>query len=172
MHTPENGGWPRDFVTEKYADQISAILAQWSSDLLQSPQDLSAIEKFFCQPFSDLLCGQVTPSCGVRVEDRGPSQYIHPGDCARRRRVLAGTAVCHGRLFEDSYAEFQVTSIDAASIAVGAAISRSTADSQSDMNWVATGHDFYANNAWVYWQLTWEQSASVSSALRTGLATV
>src|SRR6266851_1496015 len=34
-----------DFVTEKYADQIAAILAQWSSGLLQSPQDVAAIEK-------------------------------------------------------------------------------------------------------------------------------
>ena len=31
-----------DFVTEKYADQIAAILAQWSSGLLQSPQDVSS----------------------------------------------------------------------------------------------------------------------------------
>src|SRR5271169_206351 len=33
-----------DFVTEKYADQIAAILCQWSSDLQRSPQDLKAIK--------------------------------------------------------------------------------------------------------------------------------
>src|SRR5258708_13964389 len=41
-----------DFVTEKYADQISAILAQWSSGLLRSPQDMSAIEKVLHPNFS------------------------------------------------------------------------------------------------------------------------
>jgi hypothetical protein len=33
------------FITEKYQDQIAAILAEWSSSLLQSPQDTRAVEK-------------------------------------------------------------------------------------------------------------------------------
>src|ERR1700720_4856054 len=41
-----------DFVTEKYADQIATILAQWSSHLLQSPQDVAAIEKALLPNFS------------------------------------------------------------------------------------------------------------------------
>src|SRR5260370_18831442 len=41
-----------DFVTEKYADQIASILAQWSSDLLQSPQDVSTIKKPLLPNFS------------------------------------------------------------------------------------------------------------------------
>src|ERR1700687_5366731 len=41
-----------DFVTEKYADEIAAILAQWSLSLLQSPQDVSAIEKVLLPNFS------------------------------------------------------------------------------------------------------------------------
>jgi len=41
-----------DFVTEKYADQIAAILARWSSGLLQSPQDVGAVEKVLLPNFS------------------------------------------------------------------------------------------------------------------------
>src|ERR1700680_9123 len=41
-----------DFVTEKYADEIAAILAQWSSGLLRSRQDVSAIEKVLLPNFS------------------------------------------------------------------------------------------------------------------------
>src|ERR1700675_2780217 len=41
-----------DFVSEKYADQITAILAQWSSGLLHSPQDVRAIEKGLLPNFS------------------------------------------------------------------------------------------------------------------------
>jgi hypothetical protein len=40
------------FVTEKYQDQIAAILAEWSSSLLQSPQDTGAIEKALTLNFS------------------------------------------------------------------------------------------------------------------------
>ena len=41
-----------NFVTEKYADQIAAILAEWSSSLLQSPQDMRAIGKVLTSDFS------------------------------------------------------------------------------------------------------------------------
>ncbi|MGA9900616.1 MAG: hypothetical protein WBQ39_01665, partial [Terriglobales bacterium] len=41
-----------DFVSEKYADQIAAIFAEWSAALLQSPQDLKAIEKVLLTNFS------------------------------------------------------------------------------------------------------------------------
>src|SRR5271155_4239128 len=41
-----------DFVTEKYANEIAAILAQWSSGLLQSPQDVSPIARVLLPNFS------------------------------------------------------------------------------------------------------------------------
>src|SRR4029077_11669852 len=41
-----------DFVAEKYVDQIAAILARWSSGLLRSPQDVSAVEKILHPNFS------------------------------------------------------------------------------------------------------------------------
>src|SRR5712692_7756751 len=41
-----------DFVTEKYADQIAAICAQWSLGLLQSPQEVQAVEEVLAANFS------------------------------------------------------------------------------------------------------------------------
>src|SRR5450631_2628292 len=41
-----------DFITEQYADEIAAILAQWSSGLLRSPQDVSGVEKVLLPNFS------------------------------------------------------------------------------------------------------------------------
>ncbi|HLB88636.1 MAG TPA: hypothetical protein VJK29_13380, partial [Terriglobales bacterium] len=41
-----------DFVTEKYADQIAAILAEWSAGLLESPQEMQAVEKVLTSDFS------------------------------------------------------------------------------------------------------------------------
>ena len=40
------------FVSEKYHDQIAAILAQWSSSLLQNSHDLAPIGKAFSDNFS------------------------------------------------------------------------------------------------------------------------
>ena len=40
-----------DFITEKYADDIAAILAAWSASLEQSPQDVQAIAKVLALTF-------------------------------------------------------------------------------------------------------------------------
>src|SRR2546429_8661068 len=41
-----------EFVTEKYQDQISAILSQWSAELLQSPQATTALERVMARSFT------------------------------------------------------------------------------------------------------------------------
>ena len=40
-----------DFVTEKYHDEIAAILAEWTANLLESPQRMQAIEKVLAPGF-------------------------------------------------------------------------------------------------------------------------
>jgi hypothetical protein len=40
-----------EFVSEKYHDQIAAILAEWSSSLLRSPRQLTAIENVLATDF-------------------------------------------------------------------------------------------------------------------------
>ena len=41
-----------DFITEKYADQIAAILAEWSASLLQSASETREIAKVLTADFS------------------------------------------------------------------------------------------------------------------------
>src|SRR5271156_4019198 len=41
-----------DFDTEKYHDQVAAILSEWSSQLLESPQKTAAMEKAMASNFS------------------------------------------------------------------------------------------------------------------------
>src|ERR1700690_4372677 len=41
-----------EFGTEKYVDQIGAVLAQWSASFLKSPEDVSAIGKILASDFS------------------------------------------------------------------------------------------------------------------------
>jgi tetratricopeptide (TPR) repeat protein len=40
-----------DFITERYHDQIAAILADWSANLLESPKGLQAVEKVLAPSF-------------------------------------------------------------------------------------------------------------------------
>jgi hypothetical protein len=40
------------FVTEKYAEQIEAILAEWGAGLRQSPRDVRALEKVLGDHFT------------------------------------------------------------------------------------------------------------------------
>ena len=41
-----------DFISEKYVDQVSAIMEKWSSGLLESPQKFVAFENVLLPSFS------------------------------------------------------------------------------------------------------------------------
>src|ERR1700675_1783927 len=40
-----------DLITERYHDQMAAVLAQWRANLLESPKGLQAIEKVLAPSF-------------------------------------------------------------------------------------------------------------------------
>ncbi len=149
-----------DFVTEKYADQIAAILAQWSSALLESPQDLSAVERVLSPNFS---------GSSPRPVD---SRIVRPGPAIEVRRNSFGQETALGRaaflqelrsvmsgFWKILAAEFQVTGIDARSIPV-AALSSGQLQTCIRYELVATGQNFYREQRVGYWQLAWEWSAT------------
>jgi tetratricopeptide (TPR) repeat protein/peroxiredoxin len=149
-----------DFVAEKYAEQIAAILAQWSSALLQSPQDVAPIEKVLLPSFSG--------SSPRPVESR----IVRPGPAieARHNTFKRETALGRDAFLQELRsvltgfskiltAEFQVTTIDAGSTP-SAALSPGPLQTRIRYELVAGGHDFYREQRVGYWQLSWEQSAS------------
>src|SRR5208282_3618519 len=101
-----------DFVTEQYADQIAAILAQWSSGLLQSPQDLGAIGKVLLPNFS----GASPQPADSRVVRPGPPIEIRH-NTFRTETTLGRDAFLHelhsamSAFSNVLTAEFQVTGI-------------------------------------------------------------
>jgi tetratricopeptide (TPR) repeat protein len=151
-----------DFVTEKYADEIAVILTQWSSGLLQSPQDVAAVEKVLLPNFS---------GSSLRPAE---SRVVRPGAAIEVRHNTFQAEAALGR---DAFlqalrsamsgfskiltAEFQVTSIDAGSIP---ATAPSPGQLQTRIRYelVATGHDFYREQRVGYWQITWERSSERS----------
>src|SRR6266487_2660655 len=79
------------FITEKHAEQIAAILAQWSAGLLRSPQDIQAVERVLTP---DFVGSSLQPAQG-------------------RDAFLQGLRSALSGFSEIVTAEFQVTSIDA-----------------------------------------------------------
>jgi tetratricopeptide (TPR) repeat protein len=149
-----------DFVTEQYADQIAAILAQWSSGLLQSPQDVSAVEKVLLPNFSG---GSPTPS-ESRVVRPGPTIEVRHNTLQRETALGRDAFLQELRSAVSGFskiltAEFQVTSIDAGSMPA-AALSPGQMQTRIRYELVATGHGFYREQRVGYWQLTWERSAA------------
>jgi tetratricopeptide (TPR) repeat protein len=161
-----------DFVTEKYADEIGAILAEWSSALLKSPQDLTAIEKATSANFSG---SSLTPAnsrvvrAGQPIEIR---QNTYPRELTLGRdaflQELRSTIAMSG-WSKILTAEFQVTSIDASSMPP-AAPSPGQLQTRIRYELVATGQGLYREQRVGYWQLTWEQSAPGEFRIRNWLA--
>jgi tetratricopeptide (TPR) repeat protein/peroxiredoxin len=145
-----------DFVTEKYADEIAAILARWSAAWRQSPQNLKEVEIVLLPNFL---------GCSLRPRD---SRVVRPGPALEVRH---NTFKAEARLGREAFlqelrsalsgfskiltAEFQVTSIDAGTLPT-------TGQLRTRIRYeiVATGQDFYREQRVGYWQLTWERSAS------------
>jgi len=149
-----------DFVTEKYADQIATILAQWSSDLLQSPQDVAAIEKALLPNFS----GSSLRPFESRVVRPGPEIEVRHNTFKRettlgRDAFLQELRSAMSGFVKILIAEFQVTSIDATSMP-SAPLSPGHLQTRIRYELVAAGQDFCREQRVGYWQIIWERSAA------------
>ncbi len=149
-----------DFVTEQYAAQIAAILAQWSSGLLQSPQNVRAIEEVLLPAFS----GYSSQPVASRVVRPGPAIEVRHNSFQHettltREAFLQELRSTMSRFSQLLTAEFQVTGIDAGSMP-GTALSPGQLQTRIRYELVGTGHGFYREQRVGYWQLTWERSAS------------
>ncbi len=106
-----------DFVTEKYQDQIAAIFAEWSANLLQSPQDTRAIEKVLAPEFS---AASLRPAA-TRVVRSGPVveasriSFAPQAGLARDPflQELRSTLSAYSKIVT---AEFQITQIETTKI--------------------------------------------------------
>ena len=149
-----------NFVTERHADQIAAMLAQWSLSLLQSPQEVLAIENVLSLDFL---------GCPLRpVESRlvrsGPALEIRQNKFTRPAALRRDAFLQELRSATSSFskmltAEFQVISIDAS------VPGRLQTRVRYDL--VGTGKDFYREQRVGQWELEWEASSSDQFRLKT-----
>ena len=153
-----------EFVSEKYVDQIAAILGQWSSGLLRAPQEVTA--------FSDVLLPNFSGASFKPVESRvlrsGPTivvrrnTFSHTLSLAREPFLVELRASLQG-FSKILTAEFQVTSIDEAAIPPEKPGQLRT---RVRYELVGTGRDFHREQRVGSWDLLWEALPSGEFRLR------
>ena len=158
-----------DFVTEKYHDQIAKIFADWSSGLLQSPQDMRAVETVVTP---DFLASSLRP-VESRLVRSGGALEVRQNTFARLPALGQEAFLQELRSAMSSFskivtAEFQVVSIDAVpsppSTAVdpkggnaGAAQGKFSGRLKTRVRYelVGSSPDFYRQQRVGHWELEW-----------------
>jgi tetratricopeptide (TPR) repeat protein/peroxiredoxin len=163
-----------EFVTEKYADQISAILAQWSSSLLRSPQDMTAFAKVIVPNFS----GASLKPAESRVVRAGPTIEVRHNKFPQTLPLTSEPFLAELRSSMSAFskvitADFQVTSIDAdmerrAPSPVPAQSAQRPGQLRTRVRYelVGAGRDSHREQRIGSWDLVWEAAPTGEFRLR------
>jgi tetratricopeptide (TPR) repeat protein len=137
-----------DFPAEKDHDRIAAILAQWSSGLLESPRKLQAFEKVLAPDFQGAsprpLESRVVrhgPALEIRRVTFAPQAALGPEVFLRELRYSLGS---YSKILT---AEFQVTRIDTAQGRLATRVRYEL---------VGAGPDFHREQRVGEWSLEWD----------------
>src|ERR1019366_563580 len=157
-----------EFVTEKYADQISAILATWSSSLLRSPQDMTAFTTVLLPNFS----GASLKPAESRVVRAGSTIEVRHNKFPQTLPLASEPFLAELRSSMSAFskiitADFQVTSIDAD-------MERRAPSAQPPgplrtrvlYELVGAGRDFHRQQRIGSWDLVWEAAPTGEFRLR------
>ena len=139
-----------DFITDKYADQIQAILDSWSSGLREAPQSLGAIERALADNFSGTSFAPADSrklrSGAIEIWKNSLAQTL-----LTRGPFLGGLRSALSGFTQIRTAEFQITRIDAN-------LPRLSTRVRYDL--VASGKGFYREQRTGYWDLEWKQTSA------------
>jgi tetratricopeptide (TPR) repeat protein/thiol-disulfide isomerase/thioredoxin len=158
-----------DFITEKYADQIAGIFAEWSSSLLRSPVDTQAIAEALAADFS----GASLRPAESRVVRSSSTLEVRQNTFAHKVTLDHDAFL---REWQDSLrmfsailtAELQITAIDAAfAEAPSARKLPSRVQTRVRYEIVGAGVGFHREQHVGNWDMIWEPSASGEFRLRS-----
>jgi tetratricopeptide (TPR) repeat protein len=152
------------FLSEKYHDQIAAILADWTSGLLQSPLQLQAIENVLAINFS----GSSPLPLDSRLARPGPPIEVHQNKFASQTDLGRDGFLQQLRSSLSSFskivsAEFLVTSIQSSS---GFSQPPEQVHTRVRFELVGSGPGFYSEQRVGYWDLEWESLPSSTPEFR------
>jgi Flp pilus assembly protein TadD/peroxiredoxin len=149
------------FITEKYQDQIAGTFSEWSSELLQSPQKTSALEKVMAPNFSGM---SPRPAESQPVRSGSTVQVLRmkfTGDASLQQDAfLAAWHAAMNSFSKMLVAEFQVTSIHANSDSASLPSSSTLLQTSVRFELVGTGAGFHCEQRVGNWELSWEMLPS------------
>ena len=154
-----------EFIAEKYQDQIAAILAHWSASLLQSPQEIHAIERTLAPGF----LGASLQPVDSRLVRPGPALEVHQNKFASQANIgrdafleeLRSAMSVFSKLVT---AEFQVTNIAVNSAAPSQPPERLQTRVRYEL--VGASSAFHREQRVGYWDLEWLSSPSTPGEFR------
>jgi tetratricopeptide (TPR) repeat protein len=147
-----------EFVIEKYADEIAAILADWSASLLGSPRAREAVAKTMAP---DFLGASLLPA-EFRVVRSGSGLEVRENKFSRELKLKSDTLL---QQFQSSLevfsritiAEFQITGIEKSGM--NTSFQRpSRLEARIRYEIVGEGGDFLREQRVGYWDLAWAPS--------------
>jgi tetratricopeptide (TPR) repeat protein len=155
------------FETEKNQDQVAAVFSEWSSQLLQSPQNTGALEEIISAVFAG---ESPKPSAWRPVYEGSPLQVwkLQFGEAMLRRDDFLAEWRSSISVFSKLItAEFQVTSIHSIPESASAPEQSQLLETVVRFELVGTGQDFYREQRVGNWQMSWRISASEELTLRS-----
>jgi tetratricopeptide (TPR) repeat protein len=157
-----------DFITEKYADQIAAILAEWSAGFLQSPRETQAIANVLAADFS----GASLKPAESRVLRSSSALQVRQNKFASQTTLTRDPFIREWQSTFSGFssiatAEFQVTGINAAVAEPSPLPQRGRLQTRVRYEIVGTGAGFHREQRVGNWDLVWEPSSSGEFRLRS-----
>jgi tetratricopeptide (TPR) repeat protein len=157
-----------DFISEKYADQIAAMLNEWSANLLRSPHAPKDLLHLLAEDFlgASLLPREsrlVRSHAGIQIRRNTFSTQMILNRDASLRDIQSR----FNPFSKILTAEFQVTAIEAKGANAGTTSPGKSSSRIPLSLWtrvryeiVGTGADFYREQLVGYWDLQWKLSTS------------
>ncbi len=157
-----------DFITEKYSEQITAILGEWNASMLRSARETQAIERVLTADFSGASL-QPSESRVVRLNPAlqvRRNKFANDATLGRDRflREWQSTFSAFSRLVT---AEFQITGIDAGDSTASASQLPGRLRTRIRYEIAGTSAGFYREQRVGSWDLVWEPSSSSEFRIRS-----
>jgi tetratricopeptide (TPR) repeat protein/peroxiredoxin len=142
------------FITEKYAQQIEGVLAEWSASLRRSPLELEAVSKsmtadFSAVPLEPAQSRVVRSNAGIEVRQNKFAVQT-PLNREVFSHELHTLFAAYSKILT---AEFQITNIDFRAGSNSSQLSSLSTRVRYEI--VGTGADFHREQRVGYWDLVW-----------------
>ena len=156
-----------EFVTEKYAEQIAAVLRGWSSQLLESSLNNTAIAKAMSENFSG-ASPEATQTQMVRGDSQLQVSRLQFADkpALSRREFLDKWHASMSAFSKLLTAEFQVTSVQTGSPSPSSSGNPDSLVTRVRYEFVGEGAHFFREQRVGNWSLVWERFSSGEFRLR------